>query len=80
MLNIKDPETHRLARELADLEHTTLTGAVNQALRAALAEHSRRRQMRRQVLEGLVAAARSEGVPGADPFADLYEPVTGLLR
>lgn len=40
-LNIKDPETHRLARELADLEHTTLTGAVNQALRDAYRRYGR---------------------------------------
>lgn len=80
MLNIKNPETHRLAHELADLEGTTLTEAVTHALRAALDEHAHRRAVRRQVLEGLVAAARSvpESSEG-DVFADLYDE-QGLPR
>lgn len=80
VLNIKDPHTHQLAKELAALEQTSLTSAVTQALEAALAEHGRRRQMRRQLLEGIVAAARSQGVAPGDPFADLYDPATGLPR
>ena len=35
-LNIKDEETHRLARELAGLTEQTLTKAVRDALRAAV--------------------------------------------
>lgn len=32
-LNVKDPEVHRLAREIADRTGETLTGAVLEALR-----------------------------------------------
>ncbi len=35
-MNIKDPEVHRMARELALHEGTTLTGAVRIALKKAL--------------------------------------------
>lgn len=35
-LNIKDADTHRLARELADLTGETLTEAVRRALRERL--------------------------------------------
>ena len=37
-LNIKDPEVHRMAHELAARRHTTATGAVRDALAKALAE------------------------------------------
>lgn len=37
-LNIKDPEVHRMAHELAARHHTTATGAVRDALAKALAE------------------------------------------
>lgn len=40
-LNIKDPETERLAREVATLTGTTKTGAVRYALRQALRSLSR---------------------------------------
>lgn len=81
MLNIKDPEAHRLAKELAEIEGTSLTGAVTNALRAALAEHGRRRVARRQALMGLVTSARELGLtPSTDPISDLYDPETGLPR
>ena len=35
-LNIKNPETHELAQELADLTGETLTGAVTEAVRERL--------------------------------------------
>ena len=37
-LSIKNPETDRLARELADLTGDSLTGAVTKAVQAQLAE------------------------------------------
>lgn len=81
MLNIKDPEAHRLARQLAQVEGTTMTDAVTSALRAALDEHDRRRRVKRDLLMGLIAAARAAGNPAnADPFEDLYDPATGLPR
>ena len=42
-MNIKNDETHALARELAALENTTVTDAVARALREAL-EHRVRQQ------------------------------------
>lgn len=36
-LNIKNPETHELARELAALLHTTVTSAVTLALKESIA-------------------------------------------
>jgi antitoxin VapB len=36
-MNIKDPEVHAMARELAARRSTTVTDAVRQALRAELA-------------------------------------------
>jgi antitoxin VapB len=43
-LNIKNPETHRLATELARLTGETLTQAVTEALRERLERVSRQRQ------------------------------------
>ena len=40
-LNIKDPETERLAAEVAALTGTTKTGAVRYALRQVLQAQSR---------------------------------------
>ena len=42
-LNIKDPETDRLARQLADLTDETITDAVKAALRERLERERRRR-------------------------------------
>jgi hypothetical protein len=79
MLNIKDPEAHRLAKELATIESTTLTEAVIRSLKASLAEHSVRRLRRRDYLLSEVAAARKEGFGHEeDPFLDLYDAETGL--
>lgn len=35
-MNIKDPEVHRMAHELAAMRHTSATGAVRDALREAI--------------------------------------------
>ncbi len=42
-LNIKDPETDRLARQLADLTDENITDAVKAALRDRLEREQRRR-------------------------------------
>ncbi len=42
-LNIKDPETDRLARQLADLTGENITDAVKAALRDRLEREQRRR-------------------------------------
>lgn len=81
MLNIKSPEAHRLARELADIEGTTLTQAVTDALRARLREHGQERARRRQVLDALILSARAEHVNHVGAaFDELYDPQTGLPR
>jgi antitoxin VapB len=81
VLNIKDPEAHRLAAELAAVEGTTMTGAVTQALQDALAERQRQRTVTEDVLRDLIAAARSSQAPAdGDVFADLYDKHTGLPR
>jgi len=43
-LNIKDPETHDAARELADLTNTSITAAVSRAVKDALERERVRRQ------------------------------------
>jgi len=81
MLTIRDPEAHRLARDLAALEQTTMTEAVISALRTALAEHGHARMRRRQAIEGLIAAAREQDVAEAgSAFDDLYDESSGLPR
>lgn len=77
-LNIKDPEVHRDAHELASRRHTSVTGAVREALREALERDEARRD---GVARGLVdIGARSAARP--EPFlseADLYDG-SGLPR
>ena len=81
MLNIKSPEAHELAKQLAELEHTTMTEAVTGALRAALAQHGNERARRRQVLEGIINEARTRGTePAGSAFDELYDTATGLPR
>ena len=55
-LNIKDPETDRLARRLARLTGTSISRAV----KSALAEHPEREQQRRGVasVEEILAIGR----------------------
>jgi antitoxin VapB len=61
-LNIKDPEVHRLAHELARRRGTSATGAVRAALREALQrEKGDRAGMVERLLEiGIRAAAKPE--------------------
>ena len=61
-MNIKSPEAHELARQLADLEHTTVTNAVTISLREALA-----RRRADQVTESRLEKMRQL----ADTFARL---------
>jgi antitoxin VapB len=57
MLNIKNPETHRLARELADLTGETMTGAITRALEERL-ERERRRRGREGISKRLLEIGR----------------------
>ena len=49
-LNIKDPEAHKLARELADETGETMTQAVTDALRESLG-HVRKKRAKRLTVE-----------------------------
>lgn len=53
-LNLKNPEAHRLARELADLTGESMSTAVTLALRERLAREQRRRG-REGISEKLIA-------------------------
>jgi antitoxin VapB len=52
-LNIKNPEAHRLAQELADLTGQSMASAVTEALREKLA-----RERRRGLADRLMAIGR----------------------
>jgi antitoxin VapB len=82
MLNIKNPETHRLARELADRRGESLTAAVTAALREQLArEPAPPAQATRDEVKDLLVEMRRHLqalAPGEDPTAFLYDPETGM--
>ena len=50
-LNIKSQEAHRLARRLADLTNRSMTQAVTEALREAVARRAPAAQSRRDLLD-----------------------------
>lgn len=70
-LNIKDPEAHRLARELAAATGETLTGAVVAALGERLERvRERRRRRARSLADELDEISRHCGaLPVRDPRA-----------
>lgn len=74
-MHIKDPEVHRMARELAVRRSTTATGAVRQALREALARDDDARVGRIGMADRLLAIAEeSQAIAG--PYLtddDLYD-------
>ncbi|WP_269514199.1 type II toxin-antitoxin system VapB family antitoxin [Brevundimonas subvibrioides] len=82
MLNIKNPETHRLARELAARRGESLTTAVTVALREQLAREPV--EPPSATVEDIMALVRSIQPhltplePGEDPTAFLYDDETGL--
>ena len=80
-LNIKNPEAHRLAEELAGLTGESLTTAVTEALRERLARLKRRGMADRLMDIGRRAAARLNA-PGATMMEidDLYDDRTGLPK
>lgn len=67
-LNIKDPEVHRMAHELAARRHTTATGAVRDALAKALAEDDAvQARSREDVYEQIMEIARRSAARGGPP-------------
>ena len=84
MLNIKNPETHRLAKELAERRGESLTAAVTVALREQLAREPKphREKASMEEILALIDEMRShlpqEFFDEKDPSAFLYDPETGL--
>ena len=65
-LNIKSPEAHELAAELARLTGESMTKAVTQALRERLDREQRRRDKEALVAELLAIARRCATSPRRD--------------
>ena len=86
MLNIKNPETHRLAKELARRRGETLTAAVTVALREQLAREPATPKPKIDVekVKALLAEVRAVAPPAffepGDPTAFLYDDETGLPK
>jgi antitoxin VapB len=75
-LNIKDPETHRLAKQLAEATGETMTEAVRVALRERLSRFERVGMAERLLAIGADAASRmSEEFLTDNPDAWLYDEV-----
>ncbi|HLR96050.1 MAG TPA: type II toxin-antitoxin system VapB family antitoxin [Jiangellaceae bacterium] len=62
-MNIKDPEIHRMARDLAERKNTTMTGAVRAALQEALARQEARKSGTAQRLLALGSVSREIAEP-----------------
>lgn len=82
-LNIKDEETHRLARELAQRNGETVTSAVKIALQERL-ERQEKAEKREGRLEWLLKLAEQtapllKDLPPSDKIGDLlFDKETGL--
>jgi antitoxin VapB len=67
-LNIKDPQTHELATQLARLTGESLTCAVREALKERLERVERR--TRKATAEEILAMAREIGKSFKEPYED----------
>jgi antitoxin VapB len=85
-LNIKNPETCRLARELAAQTGESVTAAVTEALRARLQEVKRRKRPKGELAKELmrigqeIASRLTEEERNFDYDAYLYDEETGLPK
>lgn len=83
-LNIKNPETHKLAAELARRTGVSMTEAVTDALREKLAalQAEASKEARYERLMRMVDDFAARLPPDADLDIDklLYDPITGLPR
>jgi antitoxin VapB len=70
-LNIKDPEAHRLAQQIARATGETMTRVVTEALRERLSRLERRRA--RAGVEELLAIAERAASPVKRPLVDHAE-------
>jgi antitoxin VapB len=76
-MNIKDPEVHAMARQLAARRGTTVTNAVRQALSAELERSQAADAARQDDLQALLERFRGlhwpEGVTGKEAQDALYD-------
>jgi len=88
-LNIKDREIHAMARELAELNETTLTAAVKEAVREKLERDrardaaTRTRKSRHELFtefSAITAPLFKDGRTGNELINDLYDQETGLPK
>ena len=83
-LNIKNEETHRLARELAELTGETMTGAITAALIERLEREKRERSIEERVRElhaiGQRCASMLRPGPSAVEHGDFLYDERGLPR
>jgi len=84
-LNIKNPETHRLARELARRTGESVTQAVTEALREQLKRHetASKRESRMEWLDSITkvtAPLMNDGRTSTELLDELYDPETGLPK
>jgi antitoxin VapB len=81
-LNIKSPEAHRLAAELARLTGESMTKAVTDAIRDRLERKRREPDRERMVTEAMAIARRVARYPRADrrQHGDFLYDERGLPR
>ena len=79
-LNIKNPETHQLARELAALLHTTGTSAVTLALQESIATRETGSQPVDKVERLRAISARATARVRATSGLNLHEVADGLYN
>jgi len=88
-LNIKDSETHELVRELAQLNDTSLTATVKEAVREKLERDRAQRdaqslkKTRHELFaefSALAAPLFRDGRTGNELINDLYDEETGLPK
>lgn len=81
-LNIKSPEAHELATELARLTGESKTKAVTEAIRERLERIRRERGQDKRVADAMAIARRVASYPRKDrrPHGDLLYDDRGLPR
>lgn len=70
-LNIKDPETDRLARELAELSGVPITAAVKEAIRERLAVVRARSRATPPGLEEIIDRGRARATRDVRPEGEI---------
>lgn len=83
-LNIKNEETHRLARELANLQGVSIVVAVTKAVEEKLErEKAAKRESRMEWLEritAITAPLMNDGRTSKELIDELYDDETGLPK